>query len=172
MPELPDIASYLAALEPRVVGRRLLRIVVKSPFLVRTFDPPLESLAGETIQLVSRLGKRIVWHFSGDRYLVFHLMIAGRFHWKKSGTMPRGKNDLAAFHLESGTLLFTEASQKKRASLHVVQRFAGIAAARSRRPGAARLHARRVPRRTHPGKTHAQAGLGRSAAVCGDRQRI
>lgn len=121
MPELPDIASYLAALTPRIVGQRLLRIVVKSPFLVRTFDPPLESLAGETIEQISRLGKRIVWHFSGDRYLVFHLMIAGRFHWKRAGAMPRGKNDLAAFHLETGTLLLTEASQKKRASLHLVQ---------------------------------------------------
>ena len=121
MPELPDISSYLVALERQIVGQRLQKIVVRSPFLVRTVEPDLYSLEGEVVLELSRIGKRIVWHFSNERYLVFHLMIAGRFHWKKPGTRPNGKNDLAAFSFESGTLMLTEASQKKRAALHVVQ---------------------------------------------------
>ena len=121
MPELPDITSYLVALRPRIVGQRLERIQIKSPFLVRTVEPDLYSLAGETVLDVSRIGKRIVWHFAGKRFLVFHLMIAGRFHWKPAGARPAGKNDLAAFSFEGGTLLLTEASKKKRASLHIVQ---------------------------------------------------
>src|SRR6476660_7326609 len=97
MPELPDITSYLVALRPRIVGQRLERIQVRSPFLVRTVEPDLYSLAGEIVLDLSRIGKRIVWHFSEQRFLVFHLMIAGRFHWKKRGARPGGKNDLAAF---------------------------------------------------------------------------
>ena len=120
MPELPDITSYLVALRPRIVGQRLERIQVRSPFLVRTVEPDLFSLEGETVLDLSRIGKRIVWHFAGERYFVFHLMIAGRFHWRKLGAKPSGKNDLAAFEFSSGTLLLTEASKKKRASLHVV----------------------------------------------------
>jgi formamidopyrimidine-DNA glycosylase len=120
MPELPDIASYLVALRPRIVGQRLLRIDVRSPFLVRTVEPDLFSLVEETVIDLSRIGKRIVWHFPGERCIVFHLMIAGRFHWKKPGARPRGKNDLAAFEFPGGTLLLTEASHTKRASLHVV----------------------------------------------------
>ncbi|HZL88932.1 MAG TPA: DNA-formamidopyrimidine glycosylase family protein [Pirellulaceae bacterium] len=130
MPELPDILSYLAALRCRIVGHKLLKIVVKSPFLVRTFEPALHALEGMTVTDLSRLGKRIVWHFSDELFLVFHLMIAGRFHWKKAGTLPRGKNDLAAFAFDDGTLLLTEASQKKRASLHVVRGIAALAAHR------------------------------------------
>jgi formamidopyrimidine-DNA glycosylase len=121
MPELPDILSYLAALRPRIVGQPLTRIMVKSPFLVRTVEPDLYSLAGQTILDLSRIGKRIVWHFADELFLVFHLMIAGRFHWKKPGLAPRGKHDLAAFSFPAGTLMLTEASQKKRASLHVVR---------------------------------------------------
>jgi formamidopyrimidine-DNA glycosylase len=121
MPELPDILSYLTALKERIVGQTLRKIVVRSPFLVRTVEPDLYSLEGMPVEDVSRLGKRVVWHFPGELFLVFHLMIAGRFHWKKAGTLPRGKNDLAAFDFGGGTLLLTEASQKKRASLHVVR---------------------------------------------------
>jgi formamidopyrimidine-DNA glycosylase len=130
MPELPDILSYLEALRRRVAGRKLLKIVVKSPFLVRTVEPDLHSLEGQEIEDLSRLGKRVVWHFPDELFLVFHLMIAGRFHWKKAATLPRGKNDLAAFAFEGGTLLLTEASQKKRASLHVVRGIAALAAHR------------------------------------------
>lgn len=128
MPELPDITSYLVALRRQIVGQRLMKIQVRSPFLVRTVEPDLFSLEGETVLDLSRIGKRIVWHFSGERFLVFHLMIAGRFHWKKAGAKPGGKNDLAAFAFASGTLMLTEASQKKRASLHVVRGAASLAA--------------------------------------------
>jgi formamidopyrimidine-DNA glycosylase len=120
MPELPDIASYLVALRARIVGRPLEKIIVKSPFLLRTVEPDLFSLEGQPVQELSRIGKRIVWHFPGDLYLVFHLMIAGRFHWKRVGVRPAGKNDLAAFWFFGGTLTLTEASNKKRASLHVL----------------------------------------------------
>jgi formamidopyrimidine-DNA glycosylase len=128
MPELPDIASYLVALRARIVGQRLMRIDVRSPFVVRTVEPDLFSLVGETVMNLSRIGKRIVWHLPGERFVVFHLMIAGRFHWKKAGARPSGKNDLAAFEFPGGTLMLTEVSQKKRASLHVV---VGIAALES-----------------------------------------
>jgi formamidopyrimidine-DNA glycosylase len=121
MPELPDILSYLAALHARIVSQPLVKVVVRSPFLVRTVEPDLFSLVGRTVQDLSRLGKRIVWHFPEELFLVFHLMIAGRFHWKKPGAGPRGKHDLAAFAFPGGSLLLTEASQKKRASLHVVR---------------------------------------------------
>jgi formamidopyrimidine-DNA glycosylase len=127
VPELPDITSYLVALRPRIVGERLERIQVRSPFLVRTVEPDVFSLAGETVQGLSRIGKRVVWHFAGQRYFVFHLMIAGRFHWRKPGAKPIGKNDLAAFGFSTGTLLLTEASKKKRASLHVVHGTAALA---------------------------------------------
>jgi formamidopyrimidine-DNA glycosylase len=127
VPELPDITSYLVALRPRIVGQPVERILVKSPFLVRTVEPDLFSLAGEVVRELSRIGKRIVWHFDRERYLVFHLMIAGRFHWKKAGVRPAGKNDLAAFAFAGGTLMLTEASKKKRASLHVVQGAAALA---------------------------------------------
>ena len=126
MPELPDIVSYLVALRPRIVGKPLEKITVRSPFLVRTVEPDIFSLTGETVLDLSRLGKRIVWHFTGERFIVFHLMIAGRFHWKKVGMKPAGKNDLAAFAFEGGTLMLTEASQKKRASLHVVRGAAAL----------------------------------------------
>jgi formamidopyrimidine-DNA glycosylase len=120
MPELPDLESYLVALRPRIVGQPLRKVTIRSPFLVRSLDPPVESFAAQTIMQVSRLGKRIVWHFAGEQFLVFHLMIAGRFHWKSGSKRPTGKNDLAAFEFPGGTLMLTEASPKKRASLHAV----------------------------------------------------
>jgi formamidopyrimidine-DNA glycosylase len=126
MPELPDIVSYLVALRPRIVGKPLEKITVRSPFLVRTVEPDVFSLADDVVLDLSRIGKRIVWHFAGERFFVFHLMIAGRFHWKKAGMRPAGKNDLAAFAFEGGTLMLTEASQKKRASLHVVRGAAAL----------------------------------------------
>jgi len=127
MPELPDILTYLQALRERIVGEELLRIQIRSPFLVRTVQPDVMTLTGRSVRDVSRLGKRIVWHFDGEVFLVFHLMIAGRFHLKKAGTLPKGKNDLAAFGFEEFTLMLTEASQKKRASLHVLQGRAALA---------------------------------------------
>lgn len=121
MPELPDILSYLTALRPRIVGQPLEKVTVKSPFLARTVEPDLLSLEGQIIHDISRLGKRIVWHFADELFVVIHLMIAGRFHWKKPGARPAGKNELAAFAFPTGTLMLTEASQTKRASLHVVR---------------------------------------------------
>ncbi|MFO0859334.1 MAG: DNA-formamidopyrimidine glycosylase family protein [Phycisphaerales bacterium] len=122
MPELPDIEAYLGALRPRVVDRLLERIRIKGPFLLRTVDPPVEAAEGARVLGVERIGKRIVLALEGDFFLVIHLMIAGRLLWKSGSVHPRGKIDLAAFEFaESSTLLLTEASPKKRASLHVVQ---------------------------------------------------
>jgi len=122
VPELPDIETYLGALAPRVVGRALSRIVIKGPFLLRTFEPAVESAEGKRVVSVERLGKRIVLGLEGDLFLVIHLMIAGRLLWKPAGTRPKGKIDLASFDFgEFGVLVLTEASPKKRASLHVIR---------------------------------------------------
>lgn len=121
MPELPDITIYMEALHRRIVGRQLSRVRVRSPFLVRTFDPPLDSLEGKTVRELVRLGKRIAIGFDDDLWLVLHLMIAGRLHWKKLGAGITAKGSLAAFDFPDGTLLLTEAGSKHRASLHVVR---------------------------------------------------
>jgi formamidopyrimidine-DNA glycosylase len=128
VPELPDIALYLEALAPRVVGARLERLRIASPFLLRTAEPPAADLAGRTIREVRRLGKRIVFGFSDDYFAVLHLMIAGRLHWKAVGEPIRGRSGLAAFDFAHGTLLLTEAGSKHRAALHVVRGAAGLAA--------------------------------------------
>jgi formamidopyrimidine-DNA glycosylase len=121
MPELPDISVYVQCLEQRVVGAMLERVRVRSPFLVRTVDPPIESVMGNVVCGVDRLGKRVVLAFDGELYLVFHLMIAGRFQWNPSNAAKLPKICLAAFDFSRGSLLLTEASQKKRASLHVIR---------------------------------------------------
>ncbi|HKB04555.1 MAG TPA: DNA-formamidopyrimidine glycosylase family protein, partial [Gemmataceae bacterium] len=121
MPELPDIEVYLDCLRPRVVGRPLERVFIKSPFLLRSVAPSPAAVQGMTVQGLRRLGKRIVFEFDGELYLVLHLMIAGRLHWKERGAKPPGKIGLAAFDFPDGTLVLTEASSKRRASLHVVQ---------------------------------------------------
>ena len=128
MPELPDILVYLDALAPRIVGQPLERAHVTSPHLLRTADPPLPAAVGKTVTGLRRLGKRIVWEMEDDLFLVFHLMIAGRFKWRKRGAKPPGRIGLATFDFPTGTLLFTEASKKHRASLHVVRGAAGLAA--------------------------------------------
>lgn len=128
MPELPDITIYIEALRPRVLGQRLDRVRIKSPFLLRTFEPSIDAAAGRTVMDISRLGKRIVLGLGGDLFLVIHLMIAGRLLWKDPGRGPTGKIDLATFEFATGTLLLTEASQKRRASLHVIQGAAGLRA--------------------------------------------
>jgi formamidopyrimidine-DNA glycosylase len=124
LPELPDILLYLHALEPRLVGRTLGRARVVSPFVLRTFDPPIEAIEGKRVVALRRIGKRIVFEFDADElFLVVHLMIAGRFRWSdKLGAKPPGKVGLASFDFEdSGTLLLVESSPKKRASIHVVR---------------------------------------------------
>jgi formamidopyrimidine-DNA glycosylase len=120
VPELPDINLYVSALEKRVKGERLLAIHLKSPFLLRSVSPALESAVGKHVLGVRRLGKRIVFELEDDVYLVLHLMIAGRLKWREAGKKPVSKVDLAVFEFSTGTLLLTEAGSKRRASLHVV----------------------------------------------------
>jgi formamidopyrimidine-DNA glycosylase len=121
MPELPDIVLYLEHLTTRVVNQTLERVVVRSPFLVRTFDPPISEAAGKQVLGLRRLGKRIVFELEGGLFLVVHLMIAGRFRWKPPGTKPPGKVGLAAFEFPSGVLILTEAGTKRRASIYLVK---------------------------------------------------
>ncbi|MGH9441139.1 MAG: Fpg/Nei family DNA glycosylase [Thermoanaerobaculia bacterium] len=120
MPELPDVVVYVEALERMLAGRVLEKIRIKSPFVLRSFDPPISAAEGKKVVAVRRLGKRIVVALDGGLFLVVHLMIAGRFHWKARGAKIGGRINLAALDFDSGTLLLTEASQKKRASIHLV----------------------------------------------------
>ncbi len=121
MPELPDVTVYVEALEARVKGQVLLGVRVASPFVVRTFDPPLSAAAGKKVLGVRRLGKRIVFELADGLFLVIHLMIAGRFKWLDPKAKIPGKLGLAAFDFEKGTLLLTEAATKKRASIHLAR---------------------------------------------------
>jgi formamidopyrimidine-DNA glycosylase len=121
MPELPDIAAYLSALEPRVIGQKLEQVRVASAFLLRTVQPPLSSAEGRTVREVRRIGKRIAVGMEGDLWLVLHLMIAGRLHWRAAGAKLAGRNSLAAFDFANGSLVLTEAGTKRRASLHVLR---------------------------------------------------
>ena len=121
MPELPDITIYIEALERRVVGESLNNLRIASPFLLRTATPPLASLHGKKITGLRRIGKRIAFGFEKDLWLVLHLMIAGRLHWRDGGAKLLGKLALAGFDFPNGSLLLTEAGTKKRASLHLVQ---------------------------------------------------
>jgi formamidopyrimidine-DNA glycosylase len=120
MPELPDIAVYIEALQPRVAGERLERVRVASPFLLRTFEPPLEAVEGKTVRTLRRIGKRIALGLDGELWLVLHLMIAGRLHWKAPGVKLAGKLNLAVVDFPRGSLLLTEAGSKRRASLHLL----------------------------------------------------
>ena len=120
MPELPDILLYLHALRPRLVGRRVESVRLASPFLLRSIEPPLASIEGRRVVDLRRIGKRIAMEFEGELFLVFHLMIAGRFRWKEKGTRIPGKVGLLAIDFENGTLILTEAGTKRQASLHVV----------------------------------------------------
>jgi formamidopyrimidine-DNA glycosylase len=120
MPELPDITAYLGALEERVLGRRLLTVRVASAFLLRTAQPPLAAADGRMVTALRRIGKRIAFGLEGDLWLVLHLMIAGRLHWRAAGAKLAGRNNLAAFDFEHGSLVLTEAGSKRRASLHVL----------------------------------------------------
>jgi formamidopyrimidine-DNA glycosylase len=121
MPELPDITVYIEALERRIVGQRLDGVRIHSPFLLRTFDPPLDSARGRTVRDIRRLGKRIALGLDDELWLVVHLMIAGRLHWKTAGVKISAKNALAAFDFPNGSLLLTEAGTKRRAALFLIQ---------------------------------------------------
>jgi formamidopyrimidine-DNA glycosylase len=128
MPELPDLTLYLEALEPRITGQPLERARIASVSLLRSVDPPLSELEGRCVTALRRLGKRLVFGFEGDLFLVLHLMIAGRLRWKERGAKPPGKIGHAAFDFPTGTLILTEAGTKKRASLHAVRGEAALAA--------------------------------------------
>jgi formamidopyrimidine-DNA glycosylase len=121
MPELPDITAYIAAIESRILGQALQGVRLGSVFLLRTVDPPLSSTEGKTVTGLRRIGKRIAIGVEGDLWLVLHLMIAGRLHWKPPLARLSGRNALAAFDFPSGTLTLTEAGSKRRASLYVVR---------------------------------------------------
>ena len=127
MPELPDIELYLHALRSRIVGQRLERVRLASPFLVRSVDPPLDQAHGRTITGLRRLGKRLVWELEDDLFLVIHLMIAGRFKWAADVQKIPGKVGLAAFDFANGSLMLTEAGSKRRASLYLVRGKAELA---------------------------------------------
>ena len=126
MPELPDITVYLEALEKRVVGQMIEHVRIASPFLLRSVAPPVTSVEGKQVVGLRRIGKRIAIGVEGGVWLVLHLMIAGRLHWKKVGTKVSPPRGLAAFDFPNGTLLWTEAGSKKRASLHMVQGEEGL----------------------------------------------
>jgi formamidopyrimidine-DNA glycosylase len=127
VPELPDVVVYLEALGARVLGATLARVRLLSPFVLRSVDPPLAAAAGRRVRGLRRLGKRLVIELDPDLYLVLHLMIAGRLHWKPAGAKPPGKIGLAAFDFSTGTLTLTEAGTRKRAALHLVRGEAALA---------------------------------------------
>ena len=120
MPELPDITAYITALEPRITGQKLEHVRLGSPFLLRTVQPPLASAEGRVVEKLCRIGKRIAIGVEGDLWLVLHLMIAGRLHWKARDVKLGGRQTLAAFDFPNGSLTLTEAGSKRRAALHVI----------------------------------------------------
>jgi len=128
VPELPDISAYLTALEPRVLHQPLERVRLGSPFVLRTVQPPVESIEGETVRELRRIGKRIALGFDNNLWLVIHLMIAGRLHWKAANAKLAGRNTLAVFDFPNGSLTLTEAGSKRRASLHMASGEEGVSA--------------------------------------------
>ena len=132
MPELPDIAAYLAALEARIAGQTLEKVRLGSPFLLRTVQPRTEDIEGHAVRSLRRVGKRIAIEFDNGNWAVLHLMIAGRLHWRPVGAKLGGRNNLAAFDFPGGSLVLTEAGAKRRASLHL---FSGEAAMQAVDPG-------------------------------------
>jgi formamidopyrimidine-DNA glycosylase len=138
MPELPDITAYLTALTPRILGQPLTHLRIASPFLLRTVHPRIEEIEDHTIRALHRIGKRIVFEFDNGLWLVLHLMIAGRLHWRPLGAKLGGRNNLAAFDFPNGSLVLTEAGSKRRASLHL---FANEAAAKEIDPGGIEIFA-------------------------------
>ena len=128
MPELPDVVVYIEALERRVIGRTLEHVRLLSPFILRTAVPPISSVEGKRVLRFRRVGKRIVLELEGELFLVLHLMVAGRLRWLSPGTRPPGRITLAVFEFADGSLAFTEAGTKRRASLHLVQGEAAVKA--------------------------------------------
>ena len=168
MPELPDVELYLHALRPRIVGARLERVRIASPFLLRTVDPPLQDAEGRVIRAVGRLGKRVVWHLDDNLFVVIHLMIAGRFRWRPPAAAIPAKVGLAAFDFAAATLLLTEAGARRRASLYIVRDLDALD------PGGidVLLVIRRLRARDHERESHAQARADRPAPAERHRQRL
>jgi formamidopyrimidine-DNA glycosylase len=129
MPELPDISAYLGALQERIVGQPLQGVRINSAFLLRTASPPIAETSGHVVTALRRIGKRIAIGLDNDLWLVFHLMIAGRLHWRPQSAKLSGRNNLAAFDFPNGSLVLTEAGTKRRASLHVLRGEAALQAA-------------------------------------------
>src|SRR5437899_4999856 len=121
MPELPDISAYITALESRIIGEPIKHVRLASPFLLRTVEPPIASVEGRKVRELRRVGKRIAIGVEDDLWLVLHLMIAGRLHWRAAGAKLAGRNQLAAFDFPNGSLVLTEAGARRRASLHVLK---------------------------------------------------
>jgi formamidopyrimidine-DNA glycosylase len=142
MPELPDISAYLSALEERVVGQPLEHVRIASAFLLRTAQPPVTDAEGHRVRELRRIGKRIAIGLDNDVWLVLHLMIAGRLHWRSRGAKLTGRNNLAAFDFPNGSLVLTEAGTKRRASLHVLK---GEQALHSADPGGIDVFAGDLP---------------------------
>jgi formamidopyrimidine-DNA glycosylase len=132
MPELPDVTVYIEALDARIRGAALLGVRLAKPFVLRSVDPPLSAATGRAVTGVKRLGKRIVIELEGELFLLLHLMIAGRLHWKPAGARPPGKIGLAAFDFSTGALTLTEAGTKRRAAIHLIR---GATALREHDPG-------------------------------------
>lgn len=132
MPELPDITAYIAAVQSRILGQRLQAVRINGPFLLRTAQPPVSATEGKLVREIRRIGKRIAIGVEDDLWLVLHLMIAGRLHWKPAPAKIGGRNQLASFDFPSGSLVLTEAGSKRRASLYIVQ---GDAALEQMNPG-------------------------------------
>ncbi len=138
MPELPDIAAYISALEPRIVAQPIVRVRLASPFLLRTVQPPIASVEGRIVRELRRIGKRIAIGVEGDVWLVLHLMIAGRLHWRSPDAKLAGRQSQAAFDFPNGSLVLTEAGTKRRASLHILSGEEGL---RSVDPGGIEIFA-------------------------------
>src|SRR5690348_18430255 len=132
MPELPDITAYIEALEARIIGQPIEYVRLASPFLLRTVDPPIAEVEGRAVRELRRIGKRIAIGIDGDLWLVLHLMIAGRLHWRPANTKLTGRQNLAAFDFPEGSLTLTEGGSRHRASLHLVKGEDGL---RSMDPG-------------------------------------
>jgi len=128
LPELPDVVAYLTALEPRVLGRPLERLRLASPFVLRSVDPPVAEVEGRTVVGLRRLGKRVVLALEDELFIVIHLMIAGRLHWRPAGARPPGRVGLAALDFPDGTLTLTEAGTRRRASIHLARGETALAA--------------------------------------------
>jgi formamidopyrimidine-DNA glycosylase len=142
MPELPDISAYISALEARIIGQPLSTVRLNSSFLLRTAEPPLSDAEGHTVRGIERIGKRVAMGMDNDIWLVIHLMIAGRLHWRPAGAKLGGRSQLAAFDFPVGTLVLTEAGTKRRASLHVLR---GSGALRDIDPGGIEVFAADLP---------------------------